>query len=99
MPDKNHNSQQQEAHGPRLTHLNEIATADMQRLCNIFSIVPLQIIMKGSSFEQVLVLKKKNVFFFVVVFFFIILPYMGRTVNDHLNKFSIPFQQQDRHGT
>ena len=54
-----------EAHGPRLAHLSETATADMQMqmLCNIFSILSLQQ-MKGSSYEQFLVLKKKNVFFF-----------------------------------
>ena len=27
----------QEAHGPRFAHLSDIATADMQMLCNIFS--------------------------------------------------------------
>ena len=27
----------QEAHGPRVAHLSDIATADMQMLCNIFS--------------------------------------------------------------
>ena len=52
-----------------LTHLSEIATADMQMLCNIFPILSMQL-MKGSSFEQVLVLKKKNVFFFFCCFFF-----------------------------
>ena len=39
---------------------------DMQMLCNIFSILSLQL-MKGSSFEQFLVLKKKNVCF--IIFF------------------------------
>ena len=58
-----------------LTHLSEIATADMQMLCNIFPILSMQL-MKGSSFEQVLVLRKKNVFF-VLFFIIIILPYMG----------------------
>ena len=53
----------QEALGPRLAHLSEIATADMQMLSNIFPILSLQL-MKGSSFEQVLVLKKKNVLFY-----------------------------------
>ena len=55
----------QEAHRQRFTHLSEIATADtgMQMLCNIFPILSLQL-MKGSSFEQVMVLKKKNVFFY-----------------------------------
>ena len=52
----------QDSHGPRLTHLNEIATADMHLLCNSFSILSLQL-MKGSSFKQFLVLKKMNVFF------------------------------------
>ena len=62
---------------PCLAHLSEIATADMQMLCNIFPILSLQLI-KGSSFEQFLVLKKKNVFVFLLFFFIIlILPYMG----------------------
>ena len=47
----------QEAHGPRFTHLSDIATADMQMLCNIFPILSSQL-MKISSFEQFLVLKK-----------------------------------------
>ena len=68
----------QEAHGsPELNSLCK------QMLCNIFPILSLQL-MKGSSFEQFLVLKKKNV-----------LPYMGMTVN--LNTLSIRFQQWDRH--
>ena len=49
--------QKQEAHGPRFAHLSDIATADMQMLCNIFPILSLQL-MKISSFEQFLVLKK-----------------------------------------
>ena len=40
--------------------------ADMQMLCNIFSILSLQL-MKGSLFEQFLVLKNKNVCF--IIFF------------------------------
>ena len=47
----------QEAHGPRFAHLSDIATADMQILCNIFPILSSQL-MKISSFEQFLVLKK-----------------------------------------
>ena len=47
---------EQEAHGPQLAHLSDIATADMQMLCNIFPILSLQL-MKGSSFKQFLVLK------------------------------------------
>ena len=47
----------QEAHGPRFAHLNDIATADMQMLCNIFPILSSQP-MKRSSSEQFLVLKK-----------------------------------------
>ena len=74
----------QEAHRQRFTHLSEIATADtgMQMLCNIFPILSLQL-MKGSSFEQVLVLKKKNVFFIIII-----LKYMGMTVNG-----AWPFEQ------
>ena len=43
--------------GPRFAHLIDIATADMQMLCNIFPILSSQL-MKISSFEQFLVLKK-----------------------------------------
>ena len=50
----------QEAHRPWLAHLSETATAAMHLLCNIFSIVSLQL-KKGSSFKQFLVLKSKNV--------------------------------------
>ena len=32
----------QEAHGPRLAHLSDITTADMQMLCNIFPILSSQ---------------------------------------------------------
>ena len=32
-----YSNKKQEAYGPRLTHLRDIATADMQMLCNIFS--------------------------------------------------------------
>ena len=46
----------QEAHGPRFAHLSDIATADMQMLCNIYPILSSQL-MKISSFEQFLVLK------------------------------------------
>ena len=34
---KNKNKKKQEAHGPRIAHLSDIATADMQMLCNMFS--------------------------------------------------------------
>ena len=47
----------QEVHGPRFAYLSDIATADMQMLCNIFPILSSQL-MKISSFEQFLVLKK-----------------------------------------
>ena len=82
---------------PWLAHLSKIATADMQMLCNIFLILSLQL-MKGSSFEQVLVLKKKNVVF--ILFFFLLLLSLFYHIwawqsieHDHLNKFSILFQQ------
>ena len=52
-----HMSYKQEAHGPRFAHLSDIATADMQMLCNIYPILSSQL-MKISSFEQFLVLKK-----------------------------------------
>ena len=48
----------QEAHGPWVTHLSDIATADMQMLCNIFPILSSQL-MKRSSFKQFFILKKK----------------------------------------
>ena len=69
----------QVAHGPRLAHLSDTATADMQMLCNIFPILSLQL-MKGSSFKQFLVLKK-NI-------------WAGQSMeHDDLNKLSITFQQ------
>ena len=75
----------QEAHGPRLAHLSEIATADMQMLCKFFPILSLQL-MKGPSFKQFLVLKKKNVFY---CFF---------TIYGHDSQWkSIKFQQKDQH--
>ena len=43
--------------GPRVAHLSDIATADMQMLCNIFPILSSQL-MKRSSFKQFLILKK-----------------------------------------
>ena len=61
---------EQEANGPQLAHLSEIASADMQMLCIIFPILSLQLIMKESSFKQVLSLKKKNFFFEEFFFFF-----------------------------
>ena len=48
----------QEAHWPRVAHLSDIATADMQMLCNIFPILSSQL-MKRSSFKQFFILKKK----------------------------------------
>ena len=51
------NFYQQEAHGPRVAHLSDIATADIQILCNIFPILSSQL-MKRSSFKQILILKK-----------------------------------------
>ena len=68
----------QEAHGPRLAHLSDIGTADMQMLCNIFPILSSQL-MKISSFEQFLVLKK-NIWA------------QQSMEHDHLNKLSITFQ-------
>ena len=47
----------QEAHGPWVAHLSDIATADMQMLCNIFPILSSQLT-KRSSFKQFLILKK-----------------------------------------
>ena len=53
----------QEAHGPWVAHLSDIATADMQMLCNIFPILSSQL-MKRSSFMQFLILK--NIYDMVV---------------------------------
>ena len=50
-------SLEQEAHGSWVAHLSDIATADMQMLCNIFPILSSQL-MKTSSFNQFLILKK-----------------------------------------
>ena len=50
--------EKQEAHGPRVAHLSDIATEDMQMLCNIFPILSSQL-MKRSSFKQFFILKKK----------------------------------------
>ena len=47
----------QEARGPRVAHLSDIATADMQMLCNIFPILSSQL-MKRPSFKQFLILKE-----------------------------------------
>ena len=72
----------QEAHGPRFTHLSDIATADMQMLCNIFPILSSQLV-KISSIEQFLVLKK-NIWAWQSM------------EHDHLNKLSVTFQQKDQ---
>ena len=42
--------------GPRVAHLSDIATADMQMLCNIFPILSSQL-MKRSSFKQFFIKK------------------------------------------
>ena len=52
-----YNKHKQEAHGPWIAHLSDIATADMQMLCNIFPILSSQLL-KRSSFKQFLILKK-----------------------------------------
>ena len=75
-------NKKQEAHGPRFAHLSDIATADMQMLCNIFPILSSQL-MKISSYEQFLVLKK-NIWAWQSM------------EHDHLNKLSITFQQKDQ---
>ena len=45
----------QEDHGPRLAHLSNIATADMQMLCNVFPILSLQLM---KDHQEFLILKK-----------------------------------------
>ena len=72
-----------EAHWSWLVHLNEIATADMQMLCNIFPILWLYL-MKGIYFEQFFGLKKKNVF--IIIFF---LPWMGILAYGHESQRSV----------
>ena len=47
----------QEAQGPLVAHQSDIATTDMQMLCNIFPILSSQLI-KRSSFKQFLILYK-----------------------------------------
>ena len=54
----------QEANGPWLAHLSEIATADMQMFCNILPILLLQL-MRGSSFCAVLGFEEENCIFFM----------------------------------
>ena len=54
---KDHKKKKQEAHGTWFAHLSDIATADMQMLCNIFPILSSQL-MKISSFEPFLVLRR-----------------------------------------
>ena len=56
------------AHGPWLTHLSEIATADMQMLCNIFTILSMQL-MKGSPFWAVHGFEEECVVVFLLLFF------------------------------
>ena len=56
-----YNKHKQEAHGPRVAHPSDLATADMQMLCNIFPILSLQL-MKRSSFMQFLILKKNIIY-------------------------------------
>ena len=51
----------QEAHGPGVAHLSDIATADMQMLCNIFPVLSSQL-MKRSTFKQFLILKKNIIY-------------------------------------
>ena len=51
----------QEAHRPRVAHLSDIATSDMQMLCKIFPILSSQL-MKRSSFKQFLILKKNIIY-------------------------------------
>ena len=55
----------QEAHGPRVAHLSDIATADMQMLCNFFPILSSQL-KKRSSFKQFLIFKK-NIIYGIIV--------------------------------
>ena len=69
----------QGAQGPGFAHLSDMATADIQMLCNIFPILSLQLI-KGSLFKQFLVLKKN------------IWAWQSMEC-DHLDKLLITFQQ------
>ena len=51
----------QEANGPWVAHLSDIATADMQMFCNIFPVMSSQL-MKRSTFKQFLILKKNIIY-------------------------------------
>ena len=70
--------------GPRVAHLSDKATADMEMLCNSFPILSSQL-MKRSSFKQLLILKK-NIWSWQSM------------EPDHLNKLSITFQQKGQCG-
>ena len=52
----------QEAHGPQVAHLSDIATADMQMLCNIFPILSSQLMKWSFHFKQFLILKKNIIY-------------------------------------
>ena len=56
-----YNKHKQEAHGPWVAHLSDIATAGTQMLCNIFPILSSQLL-KRSSFKQFLILKKNIIY-------------------------------------
>ena len=58
---KTKQNKKQEAHGPQVAHLSDIATADMQMLCNIFPVLSSQL-MKRSTFKQFLILKKNIIY-------------------------------------
>ena len=58
--------EKQEAHGPRLARLIDIATAEMQMLCNIFQILSSQLMKKKIIIWTVLNFEEE---------------YMGLTVN------------------
>ena len=72
---------QQEAHRPRLAHLSEIATADMQMLCNTFLILSLQL-MTGSSFMRaILGFEEEECSFYY---------YHHFTIYGHASQWSVP---------
>ena len=75
----------QEAHGPRLVHLSEIATTDLQMLSNFFSNPVIatneRIILAVLGFEEECVVFVVVFIIIIIIIIIIISPYMGMTVN------------------
>ena len=83
----------QEAHGPWLAHLSEIATVDMQMLCDIFSNTVTKVslqLMKGSSFWTVLRFEAEECVFY---YFFTIYGHDSQWSMTIWTSSQSPFQQ------